>query len=862
MDGFGTPPAKKARLDLQASGITALVPSPIDNMDNFYNSPSPTRGNPLTIEKRSEKIIGSLEVDTSKPIFRLPGLDQSPSMACGDYATNISTEKLSSKLQASKNGYPAQEITLLPPENTGGEAAGFSETQGVQCHETTPDMIDTAVGMNILKRGIGRVEPSRGSRLLKDVEEFTHKIDDTLEVVDTVDSKEADTRHTRLSPPLRKTFGMSALSIIRQHSLDPAIGVADSSNSLNEDRRQPLPSRKTSNGTVAGDTNFKDDIKAKKDALMQADKLKTDFQIASSAKADDGSVLSEEPKITDSNLLFSWESSMPEATFATAMPEDVHGISATSLDVNLKVPDIAEAEFELDSSPIESSSDSSSEASSDDSSDNDYEMLDPAEQARRLMQEDGGSEDEGEKKGTSNGPLRTLNEKPDEVVEKPNVTVTSDMKIEELGNVETMVENLVLVKAKTTGEYKVLETGSVLCLQDRTVIGVVAETLGRVQQPLYSVRFTNATAIEQAGISKGTHIYYTAQHSTYVFTQTLKAFKGSDASNIHDEEVGDDELEFSDDEAETEYKRNLKLHRQARRGGRGNASTGFARPLRPNGVGYTPRKDELEVRKSEDVSISYDEISVDDDLYTPLARPLNLHEQMHQGETSSTSQRGNRNNGVHGGRSWGDFNRSRGGRRGGSRGRGGEQYRRGGPNASSARQQPSNPELDLSLPPTPPATRPPYYPMAPPQPPLPLSLPHSTAPSYSSSQPYQYHGCGTGESFGQHHGSTFNGQASYNYPLQPHSPDYQAPHQRYPQHGQFPQHHNPSQPMNPYRRPSPSYAYGPVSSSYSAPQLPPGAFVNPAFFGNNYQQQADQQHFAPSYEDYPLPHNSFSNGER
>lgn len=31
--------------------------------------------------------------------------------------------------------------------------------------------------------------------------------------------------------------------------------------------------------------------------------------------------------------------------------------------------------------------------------------------------------------------------------------------------------------------------------------------------------------------------------------------KGSDASNVHDEEVGEDEVEFSDDEAEAAYKR-------------------------------------------------------------------------------------------------------------------------------------------------------------------------------------------------------------------------------------------------------------------------------------------------------------------
>jgi H/ACA ribonucleoprotein complex non-core subunit NAF1 len=34
--------------------------------------------------------------------------------------------------------------------------------------------------------------------------------------------------------------------------------------------------------------------------------------------------------------------------------------------------------------------------------------------------------------------------------------------------------------------------------------------------------------------------------------------KGSDASNVHDEEPADDELEFSDDEAEAAYRSHLK----------------------------------------------------------------------------------------------------------------------------------------------------------------------------------------------------------------------------------------------------------------------------------------------------------------
>lgn len=53
-------------------------------------------------------------------------------------------------------------------------------------------------------------------------------------------------------------------------------------------------------------------------------------------------------------------------------------------------------------------------------------------------------------------------------------------------------------------------------------------------------------------------IYHVPARSTYVFLNRIKHLKGSDASNVHDEEPDDDELEFSDDEAEAAHKSALK----------------------------------------------------------------------------------------------------------------------------------------------------------------------------------------------------------------------------------------------------------------------------------------------------------------
>ena len=347
--------------------------------------------------------------------------------------------------------------------------------------------------------------------------------------------------------------------------------------------------------------------------------------------------------------------------------------------------DIGEAEFEIDSSPLvsdSSSDDSTDTSSSDDSDADDYKMLSPAEQARRLMAEDGVSDDDDNDKGRKKiaEVPRTLNEKPDEVVPKPDIVVTEQMRIEELGIVENTIENVVLIKANISGEYQVLESGSVLCLEDRSVIGIISETLGRVQQPYYSVRFTNAKAIGEAGIAKGTKIFYVEQHSTTVFTQPLKAFKGSDASNLHDEEVGDDELEFSDDEAEAEHKRQVKQQKTAKRHARDGQPDGFSRgpQQRPGkhgprtGGGLHPIREHPP--KSTEAALNYDDAGVanaaknddEDGPYTPLARPSNLHEILAGNSPPADDSRGLGNNS----RGRGD-NRSVNRGRGGGRGRGG-----------------------------------------------------------------------------------------------------------------------------------------------------------------------------------------------
>ena len=512
-----------------------------------------------------------------------------------------------------------------------------------------------------------------------------------------------------------------------------------------------------------------------------------------------------------------------------------------------------EAEFAYDSSPYTSSTNHSDTSSSYDDSDDsaeDYELLDPAEQARLLMAEDGGGSDgEGGGSGKAAGPPKTQNEKPEVIVPKPDVVVTLEMPITLLGQVENVVENLSLIKATVSGEYQVLEAGSLLCLEDRTVVGVIAETLGRVQQPFYSVAFTNATEMAEVAMNKpGTKVFCIPQFAKTVFTQAIKGIKGSDASNIHDEEVDADEMEFSDDEKEAEYRRSIKQKKEARKRER----NGLPPPPSRNGdfqggdrkgnnrkrqfeqgdSGQQHRNSHDANQMGADTELKYED---DDGLYTPLARPSNLHEVVHAPPPVQSYPPA------------GYSRPPRGGRGGRGRGRGGRDGHFGGGRGGGAHSLPPRPpisngqgyntqnqnkfpqQLNTSSPPfqqqQPQNTN---YPisnsMLPPPPPM-QDFPHPTSHYQSnhglqypqpSPQTYQNHFNGGYQDQSQQHPQSgyhqsYGGmQSQYNLPTnQPQFPSY-APQE---------QHRQQQQQQRMQQQPPPGI-----------PNIPPGAFINPAFF--------------------------------
>lgn len=143
----------------------------------------------------------------------------------------------------------------------------------------------------------------------------------------------------------------------------------------------------------------------------------------------------------------------------------------------------------------------------------------------------------------------------------------------------SIVEKTVIVKgapsevlARASGQA--LDCDTLLVFEDRKVLGYVRvhipfvgarlyafqiyETFGPTSQPLYQVKFSASYPVDQEKVQLSRPVFHVPQRSRFVFLNQIRRFKGSDASNMHDEEPGDEELEFSDDEAEAAYKSSLK----------------------------------------------------------------------------------------------------------------------------------------------------------------------------------------------------------------------------------------------------------------------------------------------------------------
>ncbi|KAG6512562.1 H/ACA ribonucleoprotein complex non-core subunit NAF1-like [Zingiber officinale] len=128
-----------------------------------------------------------------------------------------------------------------------------------------------------------------------------------------------------------------------------------------------------------------------------------------------------------------------------------------------------------------------------------------------------------------------------------------------VGLISSVFGNRVIVEGSV--DHNPLNEGSILWITEtRIPLGIIDEIFGPVKNPYYVVRYNSEKDVP-VGIIEGTAVSFVMEFAAYVLDKDISK-RGYDASGENDEEVFN-EMEFSDDEKETEYKRSL---RQTKRG--------------------------------------------------------------------------------------------------------------------------------------------------------------------------------------------------------------------------------------------------------------------------------------------------------
>ncbi|EPX72453.1 snoRNP assembly factor Naf1 [Schizosaccharomyces octosporus yFS286] len=221
-------------------------------------------------------------------------------------------------------------------------------------------------------------------------------------------------------------------------------------------------------------------------------------------------------------------------------------------EVNKEAAEEKELEKSVNS---QSDSESSDDDSSDSDSDSDSGSGTDSTSSLSEVHDNEKLELEHESEAT---PPKTVHELPEEVYERPTIELGPDSPIEPLGNVLQVLKKELVIQSDVQNEELIFDEKTVLCFEDRTIVGFIHETFGPVSSPFYVVRFTNEEECASINPSVGKRVFYVPTMANRLDPEPLKYIKGSDASNVYDEEINPSEQEFSDDEAEAAAKQSKR----------------------------------------------------------------------------------------------------------------------------------------------------------------------------------------------------------------------------------------------------------------------------------------------------------------
>jgi rRNA processing protein Gar1 len=135
---------------------------------------------------------------------------------------------------------------------------------------------------------------------------------------------------------------------------------------------------------------------------------------------------------------------------------------------------------------------------------------------------------------------------------------TEDILIE-AGLVENIFEDKIIVRVNTFNG--ILDLDNILFNENKFPLGYLDDVIGKVDSPYYVIKFFpnyDEQMRTSLNLFPGKSIFFPKSRSKQIATRDLINQRGCDASNVFDEEVNQDDLEFSDDEEEISFKHKKK----------------------------------------------------------------------------------------------------------------------------------------------------------------------------------------------------------------------------------------------------------------------------------------------------------------
>ncbi|KAK9832441.1 hypothetical protein WJX74_010358 [Apatococcus lobatus] len=121
------------------------------------------------------------------------------------------------------------------------------------------------------------------------------------------------------------------------------------------------------------------------------------------------------------------------------------------------------------------------------------------------------------------------------------------------GAISAVIEGIIVVQAPE--QSPALREGSVLCLEDRKPLGRIEEILGPVLCPIYALRYAGDGGEMPAQVAPGRRVCSVDRFSHKLEEADLSAKGYDNTGQLDGKPEADDEVQFSDDEQEAEYRR-------------------------------------------------------------------------------------------------------------------------------------------------------------------------------------------------------------------------------------------------------------------------------------------------------------------